>query len=288
MMYCRPFCMLAVLGLGLAGCETGDWRYLEDGQYVLNNSHANVLREFRFIGESAPGVVEGFDLDGTDSADGDPNSCGHGDLVDAAGRPGVDNQLAAIWKLLQPLVGEAVEALLQGSINEGRFLLMLELVGVQDLQNDRNVTVNLFQGRQDPEIGTYGLISPDQTYYLSDTIEMSTVKRAEIVDGWVEAGPVGFQLPIDILEAKFVMNVKDGKLRFRIHEDGTVEGIIGGSLAVYDVLEELYATNAYEEAQLVTPLFVNNADMGLEEGVCKQMSVGFGFTGTTGFVVREK
>ena len=108
------------------------------------------------------------------------------------------------------------------------------------------------------------------------------------MDGWVEAGPVSFQLPIDILEADFVMDVRDGKLRFQIHEDGTFEGIIGGSIFVYDVLDELYQTDAYEEAQLVTPLFENNADMGFEGGICKQFSLAFGFEGTTGYVVREK
>ena len=278
-----------MLGIAMvvSGC-TPEWTYLGEDQFVLNQSHANVLREFHFLGEEAPGVVQGFDLDNVTSAEGDSASCGHGDLVDPEGREGVDNQLAAIWALLEPLVGEAVQALLQGSINEGRFLLMVELVGVQDLQNDKKVTLNVFQGRQDPEVGTLGLISPDQTYYVNDTVEMSTVKGVSIENGWVEAGPVAFQLPIDILEAQFVMDVQDGKLRFYIHEDGTIEGIIGGSLSVYDVLEELYNTNAAEEAELVTPLFVNNADMGFEDGVCRQMSVAFGFTGTTGYVIREK
>lgn len=281
------FPMITGVLLFLHGCSP-DWTYLGDDQYVLNQSHANVLREFQFLGEEAPGVVQGFDLDNVSSGEGDPDSCGHGDLIDPEGREGIDNQLAAIWALLEPLVGEAVQALLQGSINEGRFLLMVEMVGVQDLHNDKNVTLNLFQGRQDPEVGTFGLISPDQTYYLNDSVDMSTVKGVSIDEGWVEAGPVAFQLPIDILEAQFVMNVQGGKLRFQIHEDGTIEGIIGGSLSVYDVLEELYNTNAAEEAELVTPLFVNNADMALEDGLCRQMSVAFGFTGTTGYVIREK
>ena len=274
--------------LALSGCTNESWTHLQEGEYILKNSHVNVLREFHFTSETNPGEAEGFDLDGVNTAAGDPNSCGHADLVDSEGRSGIDNQLAKIWKLLEPLVGEAVQALLQGAINEGRFLLMLELVGVKDLQNDAKVTVNLFRGSQNPEIGTYGLISPDQTYYLDPSIEMSTVKGVEIDDGWVEAGPVGFQLPIDILEANFIMDIQDGKLRFKIWEDGTVEGIIGGSLYVYDVLEELYQTDAYAEAQLVAPLFEDNADMGLEDGVCRQFSVAFGFTGTTAYVVREK
>ena len=280
--------MLLAAALWSGGCTDGPWGYLEEGQYVVKNSHANVLREFEFTGEESPGVAQGFNLDGAVSVEGDPDSCGHGDLTDPEGRDGIDNQFAKIWVALEPLVGEAVQAMLQGAINEGRFLLMVELVGVKDLENDNKVTVNLFRGRQDPEIGTFGLISPDQTFYFDDTVEASTVEKVAIVDGVVEAGPVAFQIPIDILEAEFVMNVADGKLRFEIHEDGTFEGILGGSIFVYDVLEELYQTDAYEEAELVTPLFENNADMGLEGGVCRQFSLAFGFRGTTGYVVREE
>ena len=133
-----------------------------------------------------------------------------------------------------------------------------------------------------------GLISPDQTYYLDDSIEISSVKKVEIVEGVVEAGPVSFQLPIDILEANFIMDVRNGQARFQIHEDGTMEGYLGGSIFVYDVLDELLQTDASEEAALVAPMFENNADMGYENGLCHQFSLAFGFKGTTGYVVRNK
>ena len=45
----------------VSGC-TPEWTYLGEDRLVLNQSHANVLREFHFL-EEAPGVVQGFDLD---------------------------------------------------------------------------------------------------------------------------------------------------------------------------------------------------------------------------------
>ena len=55
------------------------------------------------------------------------------------------------------------------------------------------------------------LIIPDQTFYVDEDFSKSVVKNLKLVDGTIEAGPIDFQVPIDILEASFVMNVKDGK-----------------------------------------------------------------------------
>lgn len=258
--------------------------YFDDGGFVLGDAHANVVRQFDFTAMDSDGVADGFNLDGLVSADGDAESCGHGDLVDPQGVPGIDNQLAEIYGVLAPLVGEATSALLQGSINEGRFLLMFELEGIDDLYNDDEVVLNVFRGSADPAIGTLGLIAPDQTFYVDSSIAVSSVTTA-IVDGAIEAGPLDFQLPIDILEANFIMPIKMGKVHFEIDEFGDFNGLIGGAISVPEVIGELLETNAREETALVQPIFEANADMGLIDGECELFSMAFYFDGTTGFVV---
>lgn len=261
--------------------------YFDDGAFMLENSHANVLRKFSFTRELEPGVAEGFDLDDQSSPDGEAESCGHGDRTSPDGVGGIDNQFAEVWGLAEPLIGEAVEGLLQGAINEGRFLLMLELEGADNLEDDE-VTLHLFRGSADPLVGAQGLILPDQTFRVDDSIAPSVVEGVRIEDGRLSAGPIAFQLPIDILEANFIADVKQGRIQLEIDEDGNFAGILGGVLNVPDMMNELLATDAAAEAALVQPLFESNADMGFDGTACHELSVAFGFEGTTGFVVRTE
>ncbi|MCB9663975.1 MAG: hypothetical protein H6732_07665 [Alphaproteobacteria bacterium] len=286
----RPLVPLLLLGACAApddGDEADtDATWFADGGFSLADAHANVLREFSFTREESDGVAPGFDLDGLDSPAGDPASCGHGDLIDPDGVPGIDNQLAAIWTLAAPLIGEQVEELLQGAINEGRMLMVVELVGVDDLRNDDDLSLRLFRGAADPELGTLGLIAPDQTYAVDPSTPEVVLDGLSLRDGFLEAGPVAFDLPIDILEARFDMPVSDGRIRLRLDEQGAMHGLIGGIVDVRTMLDELLATDAAAETELVAPIFENNADMRQVDGTCTGFSVAFGFDGTPGFVVR--
>ncbi|MCB9506280.1 MAG: hypothetical protein H6698_00110 [Myxococcales bacterium] len=261
--------------------------YFSGGAYILPESHANVMRKISFTAEVEPGIAEGFDLDGRVSEAGDPESCGHGDRVSPDGRDGIDNQFAELWGLIQPLVGEQVEELLQGAINEGRVLVAAELAGVNDLRNDPDVTFNLYRVLLDPDVGTFGLIAPDQTFYMDYDKPLSTVSGAAIVDGWVEAGPLRLDLPINVLELDIVLPLEGAYVRFHIDDDGTFSGVMGGAFNVPSVIDAVLATPAAEEMELVAPFFRNNADMQRVDGACEMLSATFGFEGTTAFVVRD-
>jgi hypothetical protein len=261
--------------------------YFDDGGYILHESHALVIRDIEFFGKNEDGTAEGFDLDDTTSDDTDESTCRHPDLSDAAGQEGIDNQIAVIWTtLLGPLVGEATHALMKGAINEGRLLMTIELTGVDDLKNDDDVSMRFFRSRADPYVGTFGLLAPDQTYYVDPEIPATTIDNLKIVDGEVVAGPVEFQIPIDILAEFFIVRVTSGKIKFTIHEDGSATGYLGGVINVADVLDEGYQTNAEQEFRLVTPFFLDNTDMlPNDDGGCDGISLAIRIRATTGFVV---
>jgi hypothetical protein len=259
---------------------------LEDGGVVNLEEHTNVVRRFFFMTETEEGLVDGFDLDGLDSPVGELESCGHGDIGAPDGRTGIDNQLGRTWSVLEPLVGTATEALLQGIINEGRFLMMYQLTDLDDLVNDDDVQLELFYGNGSPDIGTYGVITPDQTFTIDDTKEATPVLPVSLVDGVIEAGPMDFTVPLDVLEEYLEIRVKNGRVRIEVHEDGTFTGVMGGSVDVEDSMTQLLDTNASQEARLVEPIFYNSADMGYVDGACTMLSVAFGFEGTNAFVVR--
>ncbi len=282
---------LAPLLLLLGACAPEDdtavdpWSaWFVDDETVLEGSHANVVQEFLFLAADDNDRVEGFDLDGVDDTVATA-SCGLGDSLDPWGATGIDNQFGQMWGLIEGLVGEQVQQLLQGSINEGRFLFLVELAGVDDLSNDDDVSILLSRGQGEPWIGGQGLIAPDQTYRIDPSIDTSRVDGVAIVDGVLAAGPVDFTLPIDILEVSFPMHVRDGQIRLEIAPDGTFSGMLGGYVDVDFAINELLQSDAAEEAAAVEPFFRNNADAFGDGGECTFMSAAFGFEGTTAFVV---
>ena len=281
---------MSLILMGLLACsqQASEWGYLEEGQYILEDSHANVLRTFEMFGTDDDGLSWGFNLDGEVTPDGEEESCGHGDLNDQEGRAGIDNQMAKIWDIIEPVAGVTAQGALQSSINEGRFLIMLEIVGATDFQNAEGVTLNIFQGDAKPVIGTYNLITPSQTYFIDTASDFVSVENLNIVDGVLEAGPVDFTIPVDILELQTTTKIHKGHFRFEINEDGSFVGFMGGAVSVSEFMYDLSQTDAQEEAALVEPLFKNNADMGYDGDECDLFSMAFQFEGTKAFVIREE
>ena len=262
--------------------------YLPEGYYISEAAHANVIRTFQFYTEDGSGHLEGFNLDDQISTGDEEESCGVSDKVTEGGILGVDNQLGALWEILEPLVGDAVRALIQNAVNDGRLLIMIELTQVDDLYQDGLIGLNFFRGALNPVVGTTGLIVPDQTFYVDYDSASKTFDNLKIEEGIVNAGPVEFIIPIEIFDANFDLFVKQGRIHFEIQEDGSFVGMLGGVIHVKDVLDQLLNTNARSEAQLVQPIFERHADLGYIDGTCTQISAAFGFSGTTAFVVREE
>ena len=271
--------------MGTGDEASGD--YIENDGFVLEKSHAVVFREFTFFGADEEGRLEGFIIDDVVSDDQDASTCHHPDSVDRNGREGVDNQFGVIWSnVLEPLVGEAAHALLNGAVNEGRMLFAVELTGVDDLEDDDDVQLHFFRARGSPFVGTQGLLAPDQSYYINSETPGTIVEGVSIKDREIQVGPVAFEFPVDILAEFFLISIKQGQLRIRFNEDGSAEGLIGGVIDVQSFLEAGYQTNAEREFRVVTPLVMRSTDMMLnDEGECEGISIAIKFSATTGFVI---
>jgi hypothetical protein len=265
-----------------------DWDYYADSPlYLKERSHANVVRKLIFLSEESPGVVRGFDLDERTSSPSDRETCRHADLEDPAGREGIDNQVATLFALLEPIVEDTPQIAIQGAINEGRVLVMIEVDGVDDLQNDDDVTVNVFRASGRPLVGNKGLIMPFQTFHVDYDLDVSTVTGAKIVNGELEAGPVDIEIPMDVLDASFPMRLSNGRVRVKIAEDGSFTGLIGGAINVADVFEEFGIVVDGPEDDLMRPIFEANADMGYVDGVCTEISMAFGIEGDIAYPVHD-
>ena len=266
--------------------ETVATPYFENGGYMLTNSHTNLLRTFQMVRPDEDGRVVGFNLDDAVTEEGDEDFCREGDFTSPDGREGIDNQFADLWAAVEPLIGEATEALIQGAVNEGRIVMVVELEGVEDLQNDQGITLHVYRGRIEPDVGNLGVISPDQTVYFDADFPHFTVENVDIVDGLVEATDMVITLPVDILDAYFTVVFDNAQIRFTIEEDGTFRGAFGGIVDLVEIFDELLQTNAAQEAALVKPIFFNYADLGKGPDGCTKASAAFQFEGTTAFSVR--
>ena len=181
------------------------------------------------------------------------------------------------------LIGDRVTSLLQSDL-DGRFLLMMEMQGLDDPKNDDDVTFTVMRGALVPQYNANGIILPDQTYAIDDAFPKSVVEKAAVVDGVLEAGPIEFEVPIFIFDAAFGMKFNNGRLRIEIQEDGTFSGVMAGAVNIDAFLGEILQTAAAQEAELVLPIFQSYADMELVDGECKSFSAAFTFSHEISFV----
>jgi len=214
-------------------------------------------------------------------------SCGHGDFISPTGGPGIDNQMAMVWTLTADLVGEAIVALLQDGINEGRMLVMLELSGVDDLVNDDDVTLTVYRSTDIPLVNVAGFLLPDQTFLTDPSFPESVFEGAAIVDGHVKAGPFDLAFPIQAFNADFLLTLDDGYIEFDIDEQGRFNGHLGGFMDVHDVMDNMLQTNAAQEAELIYPIVEDLADVNRTKDGCTHLSAAIRFEGVTGFRITE-
>ena len=262
--------------------------YFPNGGYLLDRSIAGIVNRLSIVGTEGGTAAIGFDLDSKVSEAGAEESCGHGDLASLEGTAGVDNQFAKVWDIIEPLVGVQVAALLLEAINEGRFLLVIELSEVDDLVNDDDVTLTLLRGKLQPQVGASGFLLPSQTYRIDRDFPVSQVTGAAIVNGVLEAGPIEVRIPIEIFDANFVLAIGEGRVRVTIDPvTRAFTGMVGGSVHVQDTMDELLSTGAGAEAEVIKPFLENNADMGKVGDVCERLSAAIGFEATAGYVIHE-
>jgi len=252
-------------------------------------SRLTVLRTIAFILEDPAGVAEGFNLDNVVSDGSEDATCMQADLMSPDGEPGIDNSLASLWANLQMLSPDlvAVDSLIQGAIDDGQLLLLMELGGVDDPMNDDCVNITIRRGTGMPMLGTDGLITSGQTFDVDTSAPTSMVGGATIVDGVVEGGPFELQLPVRVFDLEFVMTVSDARLRFTLGSDGTMSGFFGGAVSWQQIMDAIEDRGDIPGStkSLVRNQLMANADLSPDgSGKCQQITAGMNFQGVSAFV----
>ena len=168
--------VIAACGVGCGGADDSG----EPGDEIAG-SEGSATRwaaatTFELTRAAQDSTVPGFDLDGEVTPPGQGGPCPFTDRTDSEGRKGIDNQLAELTPILEAFVGGAVDGLIQGAVNEGRLLLLFEVV-------DDPPRVSVRRGDGKPYLGTDGLILDSQTFVLADETPLVYVDASSISDG---------------------------------------------------------------------------------------------------------
>ncbi|MGH7787980.1 MAG: chlorophyllase/cutinase-like alpha/beta fold protein [Candidatus Binatia bacterium] len=247
---------------------------------------------------SAPGVVDGFDLDGKASTGDEPlPGCPHEDFVGPGGEPGIDLQY---WRAIgcirgfQP--GEIADVVVDQAVRDGSMTILLELRGVDDLRNDDDVRVQIYASPDAPPVGADGAVLPFGTLSASpDPRYRSAVGYGSIVDGVLTAGPMDARVRLNIQIVAGDLTFNDARVRVTLRPDGTAHGAIFGFQPV-DELYDIYGRKAgaagaaaigYTCSGLSEALInLADGDYDFGSGRCTSLSVGYQFETVPAFVVR--
>jgi hypothetical protein len=227
------------------------------------------------FGRAEAGVSPGFDLDGSVTEAGGPTGCGVEDYVSPEGTAGVDNAMAALLPFLESTEAAALEPLIQQKINEGELLLILEVAGLDDPQNDDCVEVGFLRGTGMPALGSDGLLLADQTYELDPSVGESVRGQGAIRDGVLEAQDLGFLLPVVVFDFDIVLDLHSVALEVTFDDDGGGEVVLGAGFEWEPVLEELLTTPIDRVLVDALPILLGGlADLNPDEqGACQELSV---------------
>jgi hypothetical protein len=212
------------------------------------DTHLYVIHVLAFAVTSAEtGQTPGFNLDLHNTiADGN-TGCGHMDRrfdIDQNGvveeeEFGVDNQLVELGSLLDGFLD------LQGSVNAGDLLLLVEVSNVENLVNDPCVDVALLLASVPAgsilEHDAEGRLAPGQAFEIdpSSYDEFGSPRMAAkglIEGGRAYVGPMQLELLFPVEEGQSTWPLDEAQLAFNMAAGHLGVGILGGGLHVDDLL----------------------------------------------------
>ena len=276
----KRFILAAAL---LFGCSSS-----EEPDCTTGKSQAYVLTSLTFTRETSKGVAPGFDIDSKVTTAPEDQTCGKIDLVDPQGQKGIDNQLALFLPEIEKRVGNAVDGIIQGAINDGRLLIMMDLAGVDETQNDScvNMDVKLADGK--PMLGTDGVIEAYQTFDLRKVGQkVSVAKNGTFKKNRFFIGPFDLHIPIAIFDVSFMIHIRQARVQFTLDEEGNAEGMLGGGVSIDEIADGVQ--NGAGVADIVAQIRTLGklaADLGFDDeaGTCKLMSAALAFKARPAFV----
>lgn len=221
------------------------------------------------------GIAWGFNLDDHTSEANDDEGCYKPDLTDPLGNEGIDNAFANLIPALESTEAVALESLVQQAINTGSLIMMIEISGVDDWENDDCVNIGFYRGQGTPLVGTDGVLLDGQSFARDLSLPSSVVKNMKIENGHIVARPLDIQLPVQILDEALDFYISDGGIDITLTKDGAMQGFFGGAIPI-TAITDIATLPDVNLPDAVVALLTSAADLyPNDEGTCEYLSLAF-------------
>jgi len=229
-------------------------------------------------------IAWGFNIDDHISDANDEEGCYHKDLIDPLGNEGIDNAMSALIPTLDLTEAFAVEGIIEDSINNGELILMLQLLGLDNSEQDDCMELRILKGEGNPMVGTNGQLLDGQSFSINTETPPSVVENVAIEEGTFLANPLEMDIPVRVLDKNLVFSMKKGSLRGTFQDDGTLTGSLGGALSLFDLIE-IVSFEEVADTDILISLLKQATDLSPnEEGTCEELSVAFEFTAIPAYI----
>ena len=243
-------------------------------------------------------VAFGLNLDGTPDGRATPLTCAHPKFEGLSGEAAVDNQLYRAVGCFKGTRGTA-ESEQQGPRLDP---FLLEIRGLDDLQNDDRVEVGVYSiPRDDLIIGSQvGAPLPNQSFHISSNPKWRNETTGRIVNG---------ELVTDVLDRMhlsyllttwgafgevFEHEYRRVRFKLQLEADGGVTGLLGGYRPLMNIYTVGYcckgtASTANRDCASEYKAFVLMADgdPDPQTGQCTTISAAHRLVGIPAFVIRD-
>ena len=235
----------------------------------------------------------GLDLDGAPDGGVSQGTCAHDQFVSPDGKHGIDNQFYRAIGCVR-FYGQGDYARLVNSFMAGgEFTIVMELRGVDDLHNDRDVEVGIYNSSDPAFTDSNGHILPDSSLRVVVDAKYHNELRGRIVDGVLTTEPADIRLGFSQAAKPSEYYFRAARFRLELRKDGTIGGLMGAYRDVENI-QAVFATHG-AGAAAVTSLdcpglhaaLVRVADgyRDSRTGRCTAVSVAHHVEGIPAFVV---
>ena len=174
-------------------------------------------------------VGYGLDLDGGDTS----THCSHAEFIGAAGERGIDNQTARLTACIRgyhQLNQDNANRVANFHIQSGATVTLLRVTGVDNLDNDPDVRVDIYRSADRLVSDGNGDALPDGTVSADpNSPRFHTTTHGKIVNGELITEPNDTNIPvINVAEAVQPDLIRGARFRIKLNADGYDEGMLAG------------------------------------------------------------